>query len=116
MGLLAKTVRCAVLRSRVQCARPTSSRARRRLGARQVADPTSLRAATRCPVPTGAISLRACYAMPGTDIVLVLPAYARATRCPVLTSRMVQAIDPVLQTPSLGCQVNSATSLCGVWY
>eukprot|EP00961_Rhodomonas_salina_P280648 3791138-Rhodomonas_salina.4 len=59
-----------------------------------------------------AVCLRACYAMSGTDIqrmglqgtllsipTLMVPAYARPMRCPVLTQRMVLIC---LQSPELG--------------
>eukprot|EP00961_Rhodomonas_salina_P273117 3690399-Rhodomonas_salina.1 len=52
--------------------------------------------------------LRACYAMPGTDLVyLALFGYARATRCPVLTSRTVRA---------MSCTGLSSTDLCDDCY
>eukprot|EP00961_Rhodomonas_salina_P199425 2689906-Rhodomonas_salina.2 len=40
-------------------------------------------------VSSSPASLRTRYAMPGTDLACVISAYARATRCPVLTERIV---------------------------
>eukprot|EP00961_Rhodomonas_salina_P227236 3072575-Rhodomonas_salina.6 len=53
---------------------------------------------------TDAVGLRTCYAMSGTELADgAIWAYAHATRCPVLSSRMqVESVPPLSRTAE-GC-------------